>query len=89
MIRLGPSAGNRQPWRIVKEDEKENFHFYVKFTKNLRNKVYNRFVRLDIGIAICHFDLTAQEAGLKGRWEFLEPKIEKSDELAYVISWIS
>ncbi|NVM17389.1 MAG: nitroreductase family protein [Candidatus Lokiarchaeota archaeon] len=89
MIRLGPSAGNKQPWRVVKEEDKDNFHFYVKFTKNLKNKIYNQFVRLDIGIAICHFDLTAQEVGLKGKWEFVEPKIRKSDELAYVISWIS
>jgi len=89
MVRLGPSAGNRQPWRIVKEEGEDTFHFYVKFTKNIKNKVYNQFVRLDIGIAVCHFDLTAKEVGLKGRWEFAEPKIEKSDELAYVISWIS
>ena len=89
MVRLGPSAGNRQPWRIVKEKEKDNFHFYVKFNKNKQDKVYNQFVRLDIGISICHFDLTAKEIGLKGRWEFEEPNIEKSDELAYVASWTS
>ena len=89
MVRLGPSAGNKQPWRIVKEEDEDNFHFYVKFAKSLRSKVYNKFVRLDIGIAICHFDLTAKEVGIKGRWEFEEPKIEKSDELAYVISWIN
>lgn len=89
MIRLGPSAGNRQPWRIVKEKDKDIFHFYVKFNINKQDKVYNQFVRLDIGIAICHFDLTAKEVGLKGRWEFVEPIIKKSDELAYVASWIS
>ncbi|MFX0074740.1 MAG: nitroreductase family protein [Candidatus Hermodarchaeota archaeon] len=88
MVRLAPSAGNRQPWRIVKEKDKETFHFYVKFNKSKQDKVYNQFVRLDIGIAICHFDLTAKEVGLIGRWEFVEPTIEKSDELAYVASWI-
>jgi nitroreductase len=89
MVRLGPSAGNRQPWRIVKEKNKNIFHFYVKFNKSRQDKIYNQFVRLDIGIAICHFDLTAKEVRLKGRWEFLEPNLEKSDELTYVTSWIS
>ena len=89
LVRLGPSAGNKQPWRIVKEKDKDAFHFYVKFNKSKQEKVYNQFVRLDIGISICHFDLTAKEVGLKGRWEFEEPDIEKSDELAYVASWIS
>ncbi|MFX1287072.1 MAG: nitroreductase family protein [Promethearchaeota archaeon] len=88
MVRLGPSAGNKQPWRLVKEEDEENFHFYVKYSKSLKNKAYNQFVHLDIGIAICHFDLTAKEIGLMGRWEFVKPNIQKSDELVYVISWI-
>jgi hypothetical protein len=51
-------------------------------------KVYNTFVNIDIGIAICHFDLTAKEAGIKGTWEFLSPDNSAPQELKYIISWI-
>jgi hypothetical protein len=72
MVRLSPSASNKQPWRIVKEKKKNVFHFFIK-----RNKMYKKNIellqlsdlqRIDIGIAMCHFELTAQEANLKGKW---------------------
>jgi len=88
MVQLAPSAGNKQPWRILKEEDCDNFHFYVYFSQDLKMKAYNSFVNIDIGIAICHFDLTAKEVGMKGRWEFLEPKVEQPKELKYIISWI-
>jgi len=88
MIRLAPSAGNKQPWRVLKEKDSDNFHFYVRSSQNLQQKVYNTFINIDIGIAICHFALTAKEAGVKGRWEFLEPKLEQPKELKYIITWI-
>jgi hypothetical protein len=43
---------------------------------------------LDIGIAVCHFDLSAKELGMKGKWGFNEPIIERTKELKYIISWI-
>ncbi len=87
MVRIGPSAGNNQPWRILKDINRDMFHFFVKYSDSKRGAVYNKFVRLDIGIAVCHFDLTANELGLKGRWEFLNPDITKPESLKYVISW--
>jgi len=87
MVRLGPSAGNKQPWRIIKELDSDKFHFYVRFSKDKKGLIYNKFVRLDIGIAVCHFDLSAKEAGIDGKWAFSEPNIEKPEELKYVISW--
>jgi nitroreductase len=88
MVRLAPSAGNKQPWRVLKEKGREIFHFYVKSSKNSRQKVYNTFINIDIGIAICHFDLTAKEIGIEGTWEFLSPDINSPEELKYIISWI-
>ena len=87
MVRIGPSAGNKQPWRILKEKEQNIFHFFVKFSDDKKLSSYNQFVRLDIGIAVCHFDLTAKELGIKGKWEFNEPNIERPKELKYIISW--
>ena len=44
--------------------------------------------RVDMGIAMSHFELTANELGLKGTWVIQEPKIEKPDRLTeYTVSW--
>ena len=75
-IRLAPSALNKQPWRIVKEDK--NLHIYSDGKIDI-NKV-------DIGIALCHLELTAREKGLNGKFEILKNKV--SDKFEYVISWI-
>ena len=88
MVRIGPSAGNKQPWRILNESNQNVYHFYVKYSDSKKLIGYNNFVRLDIGIAVCHFDLTVKELGLKGKWEFLNPNISTPEELKYTISWI-
>ncbi|MCP4761212.1 MAG: nitroreductase [archaeon] len=87
MVRLGPSASNKQPWRVVKEIGKNIFHFYVLRTNDKLGSNYNKFRRLDIGIAVCHFDLSAKEADLKGKWEFKKPEDLKPIDLAYTITW--
>lgn len=68
-VRLGPSAANRQPWRIVL-DKNGKFHLFMeenRFLNRAQGKV--RVQNLDMGIAMCHFSLVAQEKGLPGRWE--------------------
>ena len=50
--------------------------------------MYNVFKRLDIGIAVSHFDLVAKELGIQGEWTFEQPNISKDEGLEYVISWI-
>lgn len=87
MVRIGPSAGNKQPWRILKEKEQNNYHFYVKYSSERKLLPYNQFVRLDIGIAVCHFDLAVKELGIEGKWEFKEPNIEHPKDFNYTISW--
>lgn len=93
MVRLAPSASNHQPWRIVKETD--NFHFYLRRNKRLKpGSPLNRLLgmadlqRVDMGIAMCHFELTARESGLTGRWEEQKPNLKKNEHLLeYVISW--
>ncbi|MDZ7838930.1 MAG: hypothetical protein U5N58_13880 [Actinomycetota bacterium] len=33
MVRIAPSASNLQPWRVIKEKEKEVFRFFIKKSK--------------------------------------------------------
>ena len=92
-VRLGPSASNKQPWRIVKDGA--SWHFYIQRSKgygpdSLAFKLLNvdDMQRLDAGIAMCHFELAAGEPGLAGAWQIDEPAIEKPDEMTeYVASW--
>jgi len=93
MLRIGPSASNKQPWRVVKDSGA--WHFYLQRTRGYPQGTLTRFLgiadiqRLDLGIAMCHFELTARELGLPGKWLSAEPSIVKPDELTeYTVSWV-
>jgi nitroreductase len=88
MIRIGPSAGNKQPWRIIKMSGRNIFHYYTINPKEGRFLRYDKFRPLDIGIAVCHFDLTAKELQIHGSWIFEDPQILGTEDLLYKISWI-
>jgi len=91
MVRLAPSASNRQPWRIVRDGN--DWHFYLRRTPGYgeRNASFLKLAdlqRVDMGIAMCHFDLAAHEMGQSGEWTATEQIIGKPDELTeYTITW--
>ncbi len=66
-LRLAPSASNKQPWRVIRL--REQFHFFLA-----RDPIYQKLSphvdlqRIDLGIAMAHFELAAREAGLPGGW---------------------
>lgn len=93
MVRLGPSASNCQPWRIVKAADA--WHFYLQRTPGYRDSTSARLLktadlqRVDLGIALCHFELTANYLGLPGCWDTTDPGIPIPDDLIeYTASWI-
>lgn len=55
MVRLAPSALNKQPWRVIEEGNE--YHFY--------NNASSEKSQIDIGIAIYHFIKSAEELGLE------------------------
>lgn len=85
-VRLGPSATNRQPWRIVRSDAGV-YHLFLK-----ENIVYNRILgkirlqSLDMGIAMCHFALVAREENLPGKWK-TESESPSFSGLRYIATW--
>jgi nitroreductase len=88
-VRLAPSAGNMQPWRVVKEKGVSTFHFYQKeLVSYNNNKRYEgaRLQNVDMGIAMCHFELAAAELGLKGNWEKSDT-VRTLEGLNYIASW--
>jgi len=86
MVRLAPSASNKQPWRIVKSGQL--YHFFLCRTPGYRSLVGFDIQRLDIGIAMCHFELMIQELGLKGKWIDEDPGINLEKNTEYIISYI-
>lgn len=89
MVRLAPSARNRQPWRIIHDGNRSVFHFYRAIADSNLTSGYNLYHRMDLGIAVAHFDLMVKELNLRGKWNIEEPLTSQSapDLLKYVISW--
>jgi nitroreductase len=95
MVRLAPSASNKQPWRIIKD--RDDWHFYCQRTPGYgKGSVLFTLLkladlqRLDVGIAMCHFGLTARQMGLEGRWTNVNPGLVVTDEKTfYVATWQS
>jgi len=85
-VRMGPSASNRQPWRMAKGVD-GSFHLYLK-----ENPVYNRIMGkfriqyIDMGIAMCHFEVAACELGLPGSWIVNGPVLDIPG-LQHIATW--
>lgn len=84
MVRLGPSASNKQPWRVIHANGK--FHFYLCRTPGYGLTTYD-LQKNDLGIAKCHFELTAHELGLSGKWEQINDSLPVSG-WEYIFSWV-
>jgi len=90
MVRLAPSASNLQPWRIIKASESDVFHFYIKRAPGMKQLFAMKadLQRVDIGIAMCHFELAADEEGLRGKWNTNNPLLRgMADKLEYITTW--
>jgi nitroreductase len=87
MVRLGPSASNKQPWRIIVDGK--IFHLYLQRTRGYGLLWGIDLQRVDMGIAMCHFDLASQELGLTGSWKLTKPpNITLPPLTEYVASWV-
>jgi len=85
-VRLAPSASNLQPWRVIREKEKKIFHFYMKESAGNSATGNIHIQNNDMGIAMCHFEMTAREAGLSGRWRTEKPELDAGN-WKYITSW--
>lgn len=85
MVRLAPSAVNRQPWRVVVEENAA--HFYLKRAKGFVGASAVDMQKVDMGIALCHFALTAKEQGLDVTFSVDDPGIATEAGLEYMASY--
>jgi len=91
-VHAAPSSCNTQPWRIVR-DAAGSFHFF--FARNQRYSQKDKLIGnadlqlIDMGIAMRHFAVAAQETGLPGGWSVLE-SVETTGippGVEYLASW--
>ena len=86
MVRLAPSSGNTQPWRVFLDDTVNEFHFYKK-------PVSSRYEakglhEIDMGIAMSHFELVSVYNGLSGAWiKHAEESVKAMDDCRYIATW--
>lgn len=90
-VRAGPSASNKQPWRIVRTGRatEPEFHLFLDEDKPYNNVIRGvRIQEIDIGIAMRHFEVAALSSGLSGSWRRLEePPVSYAAPLQYYASW--
>jgi hypothetical protein len=95
MVRLAPSASNRQPWRCLKEGGA--FHFFLQRFPGYQAVSPIDLQRVDMGIVMAHFDLAMEAAGIEGAWQVLDPahggapvllRPESWQKAEYLVSWV-
>ena len=86
VLRMAPSASNKQPWRVLR-DEKDKYHFFLKNSLMYkRTPDYLNLQYIDMGIALSHFELACREQGLPGKWVDAGSKKQDSG-LEHIIAW--
>lgn len=85
MVRLAPSAVNKQPWRVVIADN--TAHFYLKRSKGFGHEGKLDMQMIDMGIALCHFSFTAKENGLSIELVQDDPKLASNYDVEYIASY--
>jgi len=87
MVRIGPSASNKQPWRAARQGEA--VHFYLAETPGYAgNKLpAGTIQRVDMGIAACQMEMAAEALGLPGGFVVSDPKLNAPEGWSYSYSW--
>ena len=86
MVRWAPSAVNRQPWRVVVDEV--GAHFYLKRSKGFISESAGDMQKIDLGIAMCHFELAAKEIALDVHFCLNAPKLQVPADCEYIASYL-
>jgi len=90
-VRWGPSASNKQPWRMAVDPEGRSVHFYLEETPGYSDVSVSRcgfpIQTLDLGIAWCHFELAMADQGIRGTWSRAQPSLKVPSSWGYSATW--
>ena len=84
-VRPAPSAVNKQPWRAVVCAD--TVHFYEKKSRGFVSDEVGDMQKIDLGIALCHFALGAQQHGCRVRFLTEDPGIVCPEDTEYIASF--
>lgn len=82
LVRWAPSAVNRQPWRVVIREGR--YHFYLKHDRGYTSDAVGDMQKIDLGIALCHLVLGAEEKGLGPKVAVNDPGIPAPGGTEYI-----
>ena len=84
LARFAPSAANGQPWRaVVCGDE---VHFYE--ARTMKDTPIGDVQKVDVGIALAHFDMALKEEGVTGKYIFRDPKLAAPENTHYIVTFV-
>lgn len=86
MVRIAPSASNKQPWRIIKD--KDIYHLFLERTPKYAASLSFDIQMIDMGIALCHFETALDELEIKGSFKKEDQDIPEWKDNEYITSWI-
>jgi len=84
MVRLAPSAVNKQPWRAVVCGD--TVHFYEKQGKGFVAANGWDIQKVDVGIALYHFVCGMEERGRKTVFDLADPSLPHPADTVYIAS---
>lgn len=92
MVRLAPSASNKQPWLLVLDGKNNIIHLYLnRMKKYVGNKLGFEIQKIDIGIAMCHLECALSDDNIHGEFVIDDPKLElpvsDDNEVIYEVSF--
>ncbi|MBQ9329057.1 MAG: hypothetical protein IJ225_11080 [Solobacterium sp.] len=83
LVRLAPSAVNRQPWRIVKQGSQ--FHFFETKAKGFDDGW--DIQKVDLGIALSHFACGLDEQEIQAEFVLEEPELSLPENTQYIATY--
>lgn len=86
MVRWAPSAVNKQPWRVVLADGKA--HFYEKRSRGYLAPDGWDLQKVDMGIALYHFEYGLCGQGKKPEFRIEDPDIPTPQDTFYIASYV-
>jgi nitroreductase len=86
LVQMGPSASNKQPWRIYVTEDHETVHVYLKRDVAYGQALGYDMQALDIGIALAHLEIGLQHHGFKYEKKVYDKDVF-FDGLEYIITY--
>lgn len=84
MVRLGPSAVNKQPWRVVLRGDAA--FFYERQSRGFVSDGWD-VQKIDMGIALCHFACGLEALGRTARFSLEDPGLVCPEDTVFIAAY--